>query len=68
MDAPAGRCVPREGKHSTHHLLQAEKLCHRAGIPFRLVPIPRQISSDCGMPLRFGAPYPSRVLSPVTQA
>jgi hypothetical protein len=38
---------------SVHHALRAEKLLKEAGIPCKLIPIPRNLSSDCGVCLRF---------------
>ena len=39
--------------HSTSHALCAEKVLQEAGIPIKMIPTPRQLSSDCGMALRF---------------
>ena len=40
--------------HSTHSVLKAEKLLKEAGLAsVRLVPVPSQISSDCGVTVRF---------------
>ncbi|HHW40897.1 MAG TPA: DUF3343 domain-containing protein [Syntrophomonadaceae bacterium] len=36
---------------SSHHALRAEKICKEAGFPALLVPLPREISSDCGVSL-----------------
>ena len=42
--------------HSTHMVLKAEKLLKEAGIGgVRLVPVPSQVSSDCGVTVRFAA-------------
>ena len=41
---------------SVHHALLAEKLLKEAGIPCKLIPIPRNLSSDCGVCLRFEPP------------
>jgi hypothetical protein len=38
---------------STSHAIRAEKLVQQAGIRCKLIPTPRQISSDCGIVLRF---------------
>ena len=38
--------------YSTGHAIQAERLLHRAGIGSRLVPVPRHLSSDCGVCLQ----------------
>ncbi len=37
---------------STSHALRAEKLLQAAGIDCKLIPVPRQLSSDCGVCLR----------------
>lgn len=42
--------------HSTHLVLKAEKILKEAGIEgVRLVPVPSQISSDCGVTVRLRA-------------
>ena len=46
---------------SVHHALRAEKLLKEAGIPCKLIPIPRNLSSDCGVCLRFDTPLRPRV-------
>jgi hypothetical protein len=38
---------------SVSHALRAEKLVQAAGIACKLIPTPRQLSSDCGTALRF---------------
>jgi hypothetical protein len=38
---------------STQRVLKAEKLLKGAGLTIKLIPVPRQISSDCGVCLRF---------------
>jgi len=40
---------------SVNHALMAEKVLKSEGIPFKLIPVPKQISSDCGVCLRFAA-------------
>lgn len=37
---------------SVSHALRAESLVRAAGIPCKLIPTPRQLSSDCGTALR----------------
>jgi hypothetical protein len=37
---------------STSHAIRGEQLLHRAGIPAKLIPVPRHLSSDCGVCLR----------------
>lgn len=39
--------------HSTSHALRAEKVSKEAGLTIKLIPVPRQLSSDCGVALRF---------------
>jgi hypothetical protein len=39
--------------HSSSHALRAEKVLQQAGIVNKMIPTPRQLSSDCGMALRF---------------
>ncbi|MEA3406492.1 MAG: DUF3343 domain-containing protein [Chloroflexota bacterium] len=38
--------------YSTSHAIRAEKILHRAGIASKLIPVPRHLSSDCGVCLR----------------
>ncbi len=38
--------------HATSHALRAEKLLKKEGFAVRLIPVPRHISSDCGVCLR----------------
>lgn len=40
---------------SVSHALLAEKTLKALGIPYKLIPVPRHISSDCGVCLRFAA-------------
>ncbi len=40
---------------STSHAIRGEKLLSEAGIPCRLIPVPRQLSSDCGSCIRIEA-------------
>ena len=37
---------------STSHALRAERVLHMAGIACKLIPVPRSLSSDCGVCLR----------------
>jgi len=40
--------------HSTHSVLKAENILKDAGLDkVRLVPVPSQVSSDCGVTVRF---------------
>ncbi|MBM4444348.1 MAG: DUF3343 domain-containing protein [Chloroflexi bacterium] len=47
--------------YSMSHALWAEKLFKGTGIPVKLIPVPRQLSSDCGICLRFDQPDEPRV-------
>ncbi|MFH1928090.1 MAG: DUF3343 domain-containing protein [Chloroflexota bacterium] len=38
--------------YSTSHALRAEKVLQKAGIPCKLIPVPRHLSSDCGVCVR----------------
>ncbi len=38
--------------YSTSHALRAEKVLQRVGITNKLIPVPRRISSDCGVCVR----------------
>ncbi len=40
---------------SVTHAMKAEQLLKEAGIPFKLIPVPKSISSDCGVCIRFTA-------------
>lgn len=46
---------------SVSHALRAEKLLKEAGIPCKLIPVPRHLSSDCGVCLRFEPALRTRV-------
>jgi len=39
--------------HSTSAAIRAEKVTQQAGLKVKLIPVPRQLSSDCGISLRF---------------
>jgi hypothetical protein len=41
--------------HSTSGALRAEKLLKKEGIAYKLIPVPRHLSSDCGVCVRFGS-------------
>ena len=38
--------------YSTSHALRAEKVLGQAGVACKLIPVPRMLSSDCGVCLR----------------
>jgi hypothetical protein len=47
--------------HSVHHALRSEKILKKKGLPHKLIPVPRHISSDCGVCLRFEPEFRSRI-------
>ena len=38
--------------HSTSHAIRAEKVLHKAGIQSKMIPVPRHLSSSCGVCVR----------------
>jgi hypothetical protein len=38
--------------HSIHRVLRAEQLLKRDQVAFLLIPVPRQLTADCGLALR----------------
>ena len=53
---------------TTSAVMQAETLLQRHGIPVRLIPTPRTLSSDCGIAIRFDAGLLDRVQELLQQA
>ena len=53
--------------HSSSHALRAEKVLQAAGISIKMIPTPRQLSSDCGMSLRFERADEERVARALTE-
>ena len=41
--------------HSIHRVMKAEKVLKTGGVDILLIPVPRQLSSDCGLAIRFTA-------------
>ena len=39
--------------YATSHALRLEKLLRNEAIPCKLIPVPRHLSSDCGVCVRF---------------
>jgi uncharacterized SAM-binding protein YcdF (DUF218 family) len=54
--------------NSTSHALRAEKLLRKAGIRCKLIPVPRQLSSDCGVCVRIAQPDREASLQVLRQA
>jgi uncharacterized SAM-binding protein YcdF (DUF218 family) len=48
--------------HSASHAVRAEKVLLQAGLGVKMIPTPRQISSDCGMALRLEGTDEERVV------
>jgi len=49
--------------HSIHRVLKAEKLLKLEKQDFLLIPVPRQLTSDCGLALRFAPEVKDGLLS-----
>jgi len=49
--------------NSIHYVMKAEELLKDAGIIIDLVPVPREISSDCGMCIAFSEQDLQKVIS-----
>jgi uncharacterized SAM-binding protein YcdF (DUF218 family) len=48
--------------YSTSHALRAERVLAKVGIPCKLIPVPRHLSSDCGVCVRIDQANKERVL------
>jgi hypothetical protein len=48
---------------TTHHVLHAEKLLRSTGIDVELVPVPRYISSDCGICIKLHCMHLDKALA-----
>ena len=53
---------------TTSAVMRAEKQLQREGIPVRLIPTPRMLSSDCGIAVRFDEEHRERVVTLLQQA
>ena len=49
--------------HSTAHAIRAETVLEEAEVQIKLIPTPRQLSSDCGISVRFDRGDQARVVS-----
>ena len=47
--------------YNTSSVMRAEKVLQNAGVAIKLVPTPREFSSDCGMAIRFDLQDKERV-------
>ena len=50
--------------HSVHRVMKAEKILNGQKLDILLIPVPRQLSADCGMAIR----YPCDIHTEVQQA
>jgi hypothetical protein len=41
--------------HSIHRVMKAEKALKQAGADILLIPVPRQLASDCGLAIRYSS-------------
>jgi hypothetical protein len=46
---------------SVSYVLKAEKILKKEGLPHKLIPVPKHISSDCGICLRFEPAIKSKI-------
>jgi hypothetical protein len=53
---------------STHFAIRAEKIAKAKGFTVKLIPVPRQLSSDCGVCLRFSWDQKSKIEEILNQA
>ena len=54
--------------HTSNHAFRAEKLVSAQGLACRLVPVPRHLSSDCGVCLRIAAAARDSVVDVLTNS
>lgn len=47
---------------SVSHVIKAEKILKKAGLPHKIVPVPKNISTDCGVCVRFLPDYKDAVM------
>jgi hypothetical protein len=59
------KCILLMG--SVHKVMKAEKVLKSAGVPVDLVPVPREISSDCGVAIEFDSDRREDVLNLLKQ-
>lgn len=52
--------------HSVHRVMEAEKILKSAGADILLIPVPRQLSSDCGLAIRYASTERALVASLLT--
>lgn len=52
--------------HSMHRVMKAEKVLKVAKVKILLIPVPRQLTSDCGLAIRFAEIDRDEVLNVLT--
>jgi hypothetical protein len=66
-----GRVAPTEVIlifRGTHQVMSAEKNLKKAGVPMRLIPVPRRLASDCGLAIRISPPDRARARKALSRA
>ncbi len=48
---------------SVSYALKAEKIVKAAGLPYKLIPVPKQISADCGICMRFESAFQDQIIA-----
>ncbi|OHD67903.1 MAG: hypothetical protein A2W19_06540 [Spirochaetes bacterium RBG_16_49_21] len=48
--------------NSVSHVIRAERILNGQGIPHKIVPVPKHISSDCGVCIRFLPEYRDQII------
>jgi hypothetical protein len=54
--------------HSIHRVLRAEQLLKQQKLEFLLIPVPRKLTSDCGLALRIAPANLAAVLAELARA
>jgi hypothetical protein len=54
--------------HTTSAVMRAEKVLQNGGVTVKLIPTPREFSSDCGMAVRFDLGDDQRVRALLQEA
>lgn len=50
---------------SVSYALKSEKILKKENIPFKLIPVPKSISSDCGVCIRFSPENSEMIISAI---
>ena len=53
---------------SSHYAFQAEKACQEANIPVMLIPLPREVSADCGVAMLISPKLQKQAEEAIAQA